>query len=170
MQVRITIKEKPVDYGKKLVLGKEQSKCRVWNIRFSTKGKKGAEMKIYRTKFEHITIVFDHNEENNKTARNYCVENGYDMISQGFKGTFGGCKDHNVYIIKAQRKTRDKNQKGDLIKEKDIVKVPASGDSMLPKDAVEKYEKYLIHMLNEKGSVNGKLPPLHTRADKAVNL
>ncbi len=63
-------------------------------------------MKIYRTKFEHITIVFEFNDENRKSACNYCLENGYDMISQGFKGIFGGAKDHNVYVIKAQKKIR----------------------------------------------------------------
>jgi len=78
IKLRITIKEKPVDYGKKLILGQEQPKCRVWNIRFSTKYKKGG-----------------------------------------------------------------------LIKGKGNVKVLASGDSMLPKDAVEKYKQYLIYMLNE---------------------
>lgn len=97
MQVRIIIKGIPVDYAKKLVLGKEQPKCRVWNIRFSTKGKKGG-----------------------------------------------------------------------LIKQGDMTKLPMlSGDSMLPKDAIEKYRKCLIHMLNKKGSIkNERLPTLHPKTNK----
>ena len=124
-------------------------------------------MKIYRTKFEHIIIIFEYNDDNRKIALNYCFENGYDVTSQGFKGIFYGKRDSTKYIIKAQKKIRNKDKKGGLIKGKGIPMLLIRDDSMLPKDAIEKYEKYLIHMLNETGSIkNGRLPPLHTKTDK----